>query len=82
MQDAGISLSEKCSLESQQQRGVIFPNYITNDDIHDLRKISIIQSYRLSRFLFRIAIVIALRIKKYKQDNIYQRLSTKIERLQ
>lgn len=79
MQDEGISLSEKCSLECQQQRDIIFPHYITTDDIFDLKKISIIQSYKLSRFLFRIAIVIALRLKKYKQNNMYRRLSTNIE---
>ena len=75
IQLGGISDSPNCDLERQQQRKEIFPNYITDDDVFTLMKFSIIQSSQLTRLLFRLVMVIAMRITTIRKQYITRRLS-------
>ena len=54
MQEVGISSTTASLLERQQQMKGIFPSYISEDDAHNLTILSIIQSTKFTRFLFKI----------------------------
>ena len=69
-QKDGISSTSSCGLERQKQRKNIFPNYITEDDAHNLIVLSIIQSTSFTRILFKFVKILGFQInlfcKKHK----------------
>ena len=62
MQEVGISSTTASLLERQQQMKGIFPSYISEDDAHNLTILSIIQSTKFTRFLFKIVKITAFQI--------------------
>ena len=62
MQEVGISNTAACLLERQQQMKGVFPSYISEDDAHNLTVLSIIQSTKFTRYLFKIVKIIAFQI--------------------
>lgn len=63
IQPDGISCSMDCSLERQQQRKYLFPDYITNEDAVNLISLSIVQSNRLTCLLFKLIKVLSMQIR-------------------
>ena len=62
----GISASAVSSEERTKQKRNICPDYITEEDSMNLYLMSIIQSIKLTSFLFKVIKVLALRIDAYK----------------
>ena len=62
----GISASAVSSEERTKQKINIYPDYITEEDFMNLYSMSIIQSIKLTSFLFKVIKVLALRIDAYK----------------
>lgn len=75
IQSGGISDSADCSIERQEKRKGLFPDYITDEDILNLTVMSIIQSSRLTRFLFKIVKIIAFQIHFIRKKQAIRQIS-------
>ena len=62
MQSGGVSSTAESSIERLKERNSLFPSYITEADALNLVVLSLIQSMRFTRFLFKIVKLIAFRI--------------------
>ena len=72
----GTCLTIDCSSERAKQRKGTFPEYIREKDVQDLEIVSTIQSFKMSRFLYRIALSIAWRLEIRRRKRIIQKTSS------
>ena len=75
-EEGGISQTAKCKEESTLLRNSCFPDYLSVDIAFDVYRLSIIQSSKITRFLFKIVMVIAIRIKHIKDKRLLNRLAS------
>ena len=71
----GLCQTSDFSSEKPKQRDGIFPDYITDEDILNLTVMSIIQSSRLTRFLFKIVKIIAFQIHFIRKKQAIRQIS-------
>lgn len=72
----GISMTSKSTEEHQSLLNSYFPSYLSAETAFDMYRLSIIQSSKITRFLFKMVMVIAIRIKHIKDKRLLNRLSS------
>ena len=75
-QDGGISQTPKCKEESVLLKDSCFPSFLREETAFAMYRLSIIQSSKLTRFLFKIVTVIAIRIKHVRTKKLLKKLSS------
>ena len=77
MQEGGISQTVDTKSESEviTIRTDLFPDFLTEEDTMNLHKMSIINSFRLTRFLFRIVVSLAVQMLSVRKKILSHRLS-------
>ena len=77
MQEGGISQTVDTKSESEviTIRTDLFPDFLTKEDAMNLYKMSIINSFRLTRYLFRIVVSLAVRMLSVRKKILSHRLS-------
>lgn len=75
MQEGGISQTVDMESEVITMRTDLFPDFLTEEDTMNLYKMSIINSFRLTRYLFRIVISLAVQMLSVRKKILSHRLS-------
>ena len=75
----GVCHTTDYSFERQQQRRGIFPDYVTESDVLNLVNLSIIQSFKLTRYLFRVIKSIGWRMEYQKRKLTMRQLSGRFD---
>ena len=75
-QEGGISQTDKMFLERLEQRKKIFPDFISPEDENTLFFNSIIQSFRVTRFLYKAVKCLAYQLCLFKRKRSINRLYT------
>ena len=75
-QDGGISQTPKCKEESALLKDSCFSDFLREDTAFNMYRLSIIQSSKITRLLFNMVMVIAIRIKHIKDKRLLNRLSS------
>ena len=75
-QDNGISRTDNIQFEKEQQRKTLFPKYLTDNDADSLYLKELIYSFRVTRFLYRVLIIVALKLDIRRRKRVKQHLST------
>ena len=75
MQEGGISQTVDMESEVITIRTDLFPDFLTEEDTMNLYKMSIINSFRLTRYLFRIVISLAVQMLSVRKKILSHRLS-------
>lgn len=73
-QYGGVSQTDKCYLELMEQRKLLFPNFITQEDETTLLINSIIQSSKVTHFLYRVIKLLAYQLYSFKKNLIIKHL--------
>lgn len=73
-EEGGISMTSKSIEEHNSLLKSYFPSYLTTETAFDMYRLSIIQSSRVTRFLFKIVMSIAIRIKHIKTKRLLNKL--------
>lgn len=69
-------MTSKSTEEHQSLLNSYFPSYLSAETAFDMYRLSIIQSSKITRFLFKMVMVIAIRIKHIKDKRLLNRLSS------
>ena len=75
----GISTKGIPASERDRQKEGIFPEYVTQQDTLALRKMSLVHSYKLTAFLFRVVYRIAWEFEKRKREAELRNLSKHLD---
>lgn len=75
----GISATKNTDREKDEYRNELFPNYLRKQDAIDLRKMSLVHSYKLTAFLFRVVYRIAWEFEKRKREAELRNLSKHLD---
>ena len=75
MQEGGISQTVDMESEVITIRTDLFPDFLTEEDTMNLYKMSIINSFRLTRYLFRIVVSLAVQMLSVRKKILSHRLS-------
>ena len=73
----GNGLCETLDFSSERPKQLkdIFPDYITDEDVMSLKIVSLIQSTKLTRFLFKIVKIIAFQIHSIRKKHVIRYLT-------
>lgn len=72
--DGGVSTLQQHGAETQMLKNTFFPDFISEEDIFDYKRLSLVQAYGISRLLFRLAVVVAIKVKTIKRHFLLKRL--------